>query len=64
MQGQLPIVWKKAKNHYIYDIHGNKIIDFTSTIFVASVGHANANVIKSISKTLKNSLLHKIELSI
>ena len=58
MHGQLPIIWKKAKNHYIYDIHGRKIIDFTSTIFVASVGHANANVIKSISKTLKNSLLH------
>jgi 4-aminobutyrate aminotransferase-like enzyme len=58
MHGQLPIVWKKAKNYYIYDIHGKKIIDFTSTIFVSSVGHANANVIKSISKTLKNSLVH------
>ncbi len=58
MHGQLPVVWKKAKNYYIYDIHDKKIIDFTSTIFVASVGHANLNVIKNISKTLKNSLLH------
>jgi 4-aminobutyrate aminotransferase-like enzyme len=58
MHGQLPIVWKKAKNYYIYDIYGKKIIDFTSTIFVASVGHANSNVIKHISRTLKNSLLH------
>ncbi len=58
MHGQLPVVWKKAKNYYIHDIHGKKIIDFTSTIFVASVGHANLNVIKNISKTLNNSLLH------
>ena len=59
MHGQLPVVWKKAKNYYIYPtVHAGKIIDFTSTIFVASVGHANLNVIKNISKTLKNNLLH------
>ena len=32
MHGQLPIVWKKAKNFNIYDIADNKFIDFTSTI--------------------------------
>ena len=38
MHGQLPIVWKKAKNFNIYDMAGNKFIDFTSTIFVANIG--------------------------
>jgi 4-aminobutyrate aminotransferase/(S)-3-amino-2-methylpropionate transaminase len=38
MHGQLPIVWSKAKNFNIYDIAGNKFIDFTSTIFVANTG--------------------------
>ena len=29
MQGQLPIVWSKAEGHSLYDIAGNKFIDFT-----------------------------------
>ena len=37
MHGQLPIVWKKAKEFSIYDIAGNKWIDFTSTIFVTNI---------------------------
>ena len=32
MHGQVPIAWDKAKNFNIYDIAGNKFIDFTSTI--------------------------------
>ena len=57
MHGQLPIVWKKAKNFNIYDIAGNKFIDFTSTIFVANIGHSNSELIKRLKKTLDNSLL-------
>ena len=41
MHGQLPIVWNKAKNFNVYDIKNNKFIDFTSTIFVANIGHSN-----------------------
>ena len=37
MQGQLPIVWKRAKDFAVYDISNNKFIDFTSTIFVANI---------------------------
>lgn len=58
MQGQLPIAWKSAKNFYIYDIQGNKLIDFTSTIFVANTGHSNERIKKYIRKTLDNNLLH------
>ena len=47
MHGQLPIVWKKAKNFNIFDHEGNKFIDFTSTIFVTNIGHSNENLKKN-----------------
>ena len=46
MHGQLPVAWKNASNFNVVDIYGNKFIDFTSTIFVANIGHANKNLIK------------------
>ncbi len=56
MHGQLPLIWSKAKNFNIYDIAGNKWIDFTSTIFVANVGHSNQKVTNAIEETLSNPL--------
>ena len=41
MHGQLPIIWEKAKGFNVYDPAGNCWIDFTSTIFVANIGHSN-----------------------
>ena len=61
MHGQLPIVWKKAKEFSIYDIAGNKWIDFTSTIFVTNIGHSNSKVSESIKETL--DLIFKISFS-
>ncbi len=58
MQGQLPIVWSKADGHSLFDIAGNKYIDFTSTIFVSNIGHSNSNLIKNLKKTLDKKLLH------
>jgi 4-aminobutyrate aminotransferase/(S)-3-amino-2-methylpropionate transaminase len=58
MQGQLPIIWAKAVGHSLFDIGGNKFIDFTSTIFVANIGHSNANLIKNLKKILDKELLH------
>jgi len=58
MQGQIPIIWDKADNFNIYDKHGNKWIDFTSTIFVSNVGHGNKNVCDAVMKVLKKPLLH------
>jgi 4-aminobutyrate aminotransferase-like enzyme len=56
MHGQLPIVWDKADEFYVYDIAGNQWIDFTSTIFVANVGHSNKRVSEEIRKTLNYPL--------
>ena len=58
MHGQLPIAWKSAKDFYVYDISGNRFIDFTSTIFVANTGHSNQRIKKYIQRTLDNDLLH------
>ena len=58
MQGQMPIVWSKADGHSLFDIAGNKFIDFTSTIFVTNIGHSNKNLIKNLKKTLDKKLLH------
>ncbi len=58
MQGQFPLVWDRAEGFYIYDAAGNKWIDFTSTIFVANVGHGNQRVIKAIQEVLEKPLLH------
>ena len=56
MHGQLPIVWAKAEGHSVYDHYGNKWIDFSSTIFVANVGHSNPHVISSVRLLLDQSL--------
>ena len=56
MHGQLPIVWDKANDFSIYDIAGNRWIDFTSAIFLANVGHSNKHVSDAMRETLDYSL--------
>ena len=58
MNDQLPIVWSSASNFSIYDNAGNKWIDFTSSIFVANVGHSNPYVVKAIKETVDKNLLN------
>lgn len=56
MHGQLPLVWDRAKDYNVFDIAGNKWIDFTSSIFVANVGHSNSHVSAAMLKTLEDPL--------
>jgi 4-aminobutyrate aminotransferase-like enzyme len=56
MQGQLPLVWDKAEDYSIYDAAGNRWIDFTSTIFVANVGHSNKRVSTAMKAVLDRPL--------
>jgi 4-aminobutyrate aminotransferase / (S)-3-amino-2-methylpropionate transaminase / 5-aminovalerate transaminase len=58
MHGQLPIIWDKAKDFSVWDIHGNKFIDFSSTIFVANAGHGNKRIVKAIKNVLNRPLMH------
>ena len=57
MHGQLPLVWDKAENHSIWDKRGNKWIDFTSTIFVANIGHSNRRLVERVGACLQKPLL-------
>jgi 4-aminobutyrate aminotransferase-like enzyme len=56
MHGQLPLVWDRAEDYSVYDASGNRWIDFTSTIFVANVGHSNPRVNDAIKKALDRPL--------
>lgn len=51
----LPMVWEKARGSYVWDIFGNKYIDFTSTIFVTNAGHDG--VVRAVVDQAR-SLLH------
>ena len=57
MQGQLPIVWKKAEDFIVHDLADNRWIDFTSTIFVANIGHANKRILDALESTLSIPLI-------
>jgi 4-aminobutyrate aminotransferase-like enzyme len=56
MHGQLPLVWDRAEDYNVYDAAGNRWIDFTSSIFVANVGHSNRHVSNAIRQTLDHPL--------
>ena len=58
MNDQLPVVWDKAVGFQVYDKSGNCWIDFTSTIFVANVGHSNPKVIEAIKEAVDKNLLN------
>ena len=58
MHGQMPIAWDKAKDFSVWDIAGNKFIDFTSGIFVTNAGHGNPRILKAIKEIAAKPLLH------
>jgi len=58
MHGQLPIVWDKASDFNVFDKANNKWIDFTSTIFVTNIGHANKYLKARLQEVLDNDLIH------
>lgn len=57
MHGQLPLVWERAEDFSIYDASGNKWIDFTSTIFVANIGHSNPRLLRGLQDCLEKPLV-------
>ena len=58
MHGQLPIYWKSAKNSIVKDQDNKRYIDFTSTIFVANIGHSNPYIKRYIRRVLRSNLIH------
>ena len=58
MLNQIPIVWKKAEDFNIYDIKNNKFIDFTSSIFVSNIGHANKRMKRYLKDIINKDIFH------
>lgn len=50
MADQLPIVWDHAEDVWIYDVDGNRYLDFTSGVLVANVGHSHPDHVEAIRK--------------
>ena len=58
LSGGQPLVWDRAEGYNVFDRSGNKWIDFTSTIFVANVGHAHPRLKEAIVAQAQAGLLH------
>ena len=56
MHGQFPLIWERALDSSVFDIAGNQWIDFTSTIFVANVGHSNPRVTAAMQEMLQEPI--------
>ena len=56
MHGQLPIIWDKAQDFFVFDPLGNKYIDFTSGIFIANAGHNNPQVKKALQEAMNGPM--------
>ena len=51
----LPVFIKRGKGSYIYDLDGNKYIDYIGSWGPMILGHANASVIAAIEKNIRYS---------
>lgn len=58
MHGQLPVFWESAEGCTITDHEGEKYLDFTSSIFVANIGHSNPVILDAIKEVIDTKLLH------
>lgn len=55
---QAPIFWDKAKGVNVFDRFGNKWLDMSSGIVVASVGHGRKEVIDAVIEQATSELLY------
>jgi len=50
MEDQLPIVWDHGEGVWVWDVDGNKFIDFTSGVLVTNLGHSHPVHVDAIRK--------------
>ena len=58
MTGQPPVVWDHAEGFHVYDRWGNKWLDFTSGVLVASAGHNRPEIARALKAQVEAGLLH------
>ena len=57
MQGQPPIIWDRAEGFQVSDRWGNKWIDWSSGVLVASAGHGRKEIADAIAAQAQSHLL-------
>ncbi|MCF6311442.1 MAG: aminotransferase class III-fold pyridoxal phosphate-dependent enzyme [Verrucomicrobiales bacterium] len=57
MSPDFPIFWEKAQGCNIWDVDGNRFLDFTSAFGVTGLGHSPPNVLAAL-KNQADSLIH------
>lgn len=55
---QFPVFWDRAEGFNVYDKYGNKWIDMSSGIAVASAGHARQEIIDAVTAQANKKLLY------
>jgi len=58
MQGQPPIVWRRAERFTVEDPYGNRWIDLSSGVLVANAGHGRAEIAKAMEDEIGRGLHH------
>jgi len=58
MRGQLPLVWDRAEDIFVYDKYGNRWLDWSSGVLVANTGHCAPEVRQAIIDQANKGLLH------
>lgn len=56
MSWQAPVVWDHAHGAEIWDVDGNRYIDWTSGVLVANVGHAHPHLAQALAKQAERLL--------
>src|SRR5512140_28817 len=47
---QTPIVWDHGEGVWVWDVDGNKYIEFTSGVLVTNLGHSHPGLVKAIQE--------------
>jgi 4-aminobutyrate aminotransferase / (S)-3-amino-2-methylpropionate transaminase / 5-aminovalerate transaminase len=50
MADQVPLVWDRAEDVWVYDVDGNRYLDFTSGVLVANIGHSHPEHVEAIRR--------------
>ena len=58
MGGQPPVVWHRGEDYMVHDIYGNKWLDLSSGVLVASAGHGRKEIVEAIRSMAGNGLYH------
>jgi 4-aminobutyrate aminotransferase len=48
MADQVPVVWDRGEDVWIFDVDGNKYLDFTSGVLVTNIGHSHPRHVEAI----------------